>query len=114
MRARWSVLWDKSQAHLEELMKSEKPRQSLRPKDPRHILELNAHEVSYRLLAEFGVEISDVRFATQSGQAHLRRSGSYIQSGAGGLKTVRAPPLDQPVPGPAGLVPANWQTQLHE
>lgn len=78
------MLWDKSQAHLEELMKSEKPRQSLRPKDPRHILELNAHEVSYRLLAEFGVEISDVRFATQSGQAHLRRSGSYIQSGAGG------------------------------
>jgi len=43
-------------------MKSEKARQSLRPKDPRHILELNAHEVSYRLLAEFGVEISDVRF----------------------------------------------------
>ena len=95
-------------------MKSEKARQSLRPKDPRHILELNAHEVSYRLLAEFGVEISDVRFATQSGHAHLRRSESYIQSEAGGLKTVRAPPLDQTVPGPAGLVPANWQTQLHE
>jgi hypothetical protein len=23
-------------------------------------------------------------------------------------------PLDQPVPGPAGQVPANWQTLLHE
>jgi hypothetical protein len=23
-------------------------------------------------------------------------------------------PLDQPVPGPAGRVPANWQTLLHE
>jgi len=43
-------------------MKSEKARQSLRPKDPRHTLDLNAHEDSYRLLAEFGVEISDVRF----------------------------------------------------
>jgi len=49
-------------------MKSEKARQSLRPKDPRHILELNAHEVSYRLLAEF-VEISDAL-------CHPKRTGS--------------------------------------
>ena len=31
--------------------------------------------------------------------------------------TLHAPhshPLDQPVPGPAGAVPSNWQTLLHE
>jgi hypothetical protein len=31
--------------------------------------------------------------------------------------TLHAPhshPLDQPTPGPAGVVPANWQTLIHE
>jgi len=30
------------------------------------------------------------------------------------LHTPHSHPLDQPVPGPAGAVPSNWQTLLHE
>jgi hypothetical protein len=30
------------------------------------------------------------------------------------LQAPRSRPLDQPAPGPAGAVPANWQTLLHE
>lgn len=30
------------------------------------------------------------------------------------LHAPHSHPLDQPVPGPAGAVPANWQTLLHE
>lgn len=30
------------------------------------------------------------------------------------LRDPQSHPLDQPVPGPAGAVPANWQTLLHE
>jgi hypothetical protein len=30
------------------------------------------------------------------------------------LHAPQAHPLDQPVPGPAGAVPSNWQTLLHE
>ena len=30
------------------------------------------------------------------------------------LHAPRSHPLDQPVPGPTGAVPSNWQTLLHE
>jgi hypothetical protein len=30
------------------------------------------------------------------------------------LHAPHSHPLDQPVPGPAGAVPSNWQTLLHE
>jgi hypothetical protein len=30
------------------------------------------------------------------------------------LQAPHSHPLDQPVPGPAGAVPSNWQTLLHE
>ena len=30
------------------------------------------------------------------------------------LRAPHSHPLDQPVPGPAGAVPSNWQTLLHE
>jgi hypothetical protein len=30
------------------------------------------------------------------------------------LDAPHSRPLDQPVPGPAGAVPSNWQTLLHE
>jgi hypothetical protein len=30
------------------------------------------------------------------------------------LPTPHSHPLDQPAPGPAGAVPSNWQTLLHE
>jgi hypothetical protein len=40
------------------------------------------------------------------------RSGEFFAGPA--LPVPHSHPLDQPVPGPAGRVPANWQTLLHE
>jgi hypothetical protein len=40
------------------------------------------------------------------------RSGEFF--GGPTLPPPHSHPLDQPVPGPAGRVPANWQMQLHE
>jgi hypothetical protein len=40
------------------------------------------------------------------------RSGEFFAGPA--LPAPHSHPLDQPTPGPAGRVPANWQTLLHE
>src|SRR5262249_57371701 len=40
------------------------------------------------------------------------RSGEFFAGPT--LPPPHSHPLDQPVPGPAGRVPANWQTLLHE
>ena len=40
------------------------------------------------------------------------RSGEFFAGPT--LPAPHSHPLDQPVPGPSGLVPPNWQTLLHE
>ena len=40
------------------------------------------------------------------------RTGEFFDSAP--LPNPQSHPLEQPVPGPAGLIPSNWQTLLHD
>ena len=60
------------------------------------------------------------RRVTRSSRASSRASSGFTTiardnpSPARSFKRPHAHPLDQPVPGPDGAVPSNWQTLLHE